>query len=124
MRLLTRWFARSPWPVAVSIQPCQRPLYDPTAWKDHETLGGIGPFDDLEGLFADPAQRLSEFVASIAAIGKRIAQPREALDDLGQHSGAPSRSWMSAVWITAWTRLPSVSVKMWRLRPLIFLPAK
>ncbi len=30
---------------------------------------------------------------------------------------------MSAVWITAWTRLPSVSVRMWRLRPLIFLRA-
>ena len=70
---------------AVSIQPCQRPLYDPTAWKDHETPVGIGPFDDLEGPFADPAQRLPEFVASIAAIGKHMAQPREAVDDLGQH---------------------------------------
>lgn len=38
-------------------------------------------------------------------------------------SGAPSRSWMSAVWTTTWTRLPTVSVRMCRLRPFIFLPA-
>lgn len=55
------------------------PLYDPTAWKDHETLGSIGPLDDLEGSFADPAQRLPEFVASIAAIGKHVAQPGKRL---------------------------------------------
>jgi hypothetical protein len=70
---------------AVSAQPCQRPLDDPTAREDHETLGRIGTLDDLDGPFADPAQRLPELVARIAAIGEDMAQPREALDDLGQH---------------------------------------
>lgn len=36
---------------------------------------------------------------------------------------APSRSWMSAVWTLAPSRFPSVSVTIWRLRPLTFLPA-
>jgi hypothetical protein len=39
---------------AVSAQPCQRPLDDPTAREDHETLGRIGTLDDLDGPFADP----------------------------------------------------------------------
>jgi len=58
---------------AVSIQPCQRPLYDPTAREDHETPADIGPCDYLEGPFANPAQRLPKFVANIAAIGKHGA---------------------------------------------------
>src|SRR5512132_3564310 len=37
--------------------------------------------------------------------------------------GAPSRSWISAAWTTAPTSSPLVSVRMCRLRPLIFLPA-
>ena len=42
---------------------------------------------------------------------------------LASTSGAPSRSWISAVWTTAPTRKPWVSVRMWRFLPLIFLPA-
>jgi len=37
-------------------------------------------------------------------------------------SFAPSRSWMPAEWTLTARRRPSVSVRMWRLRPLIFLP--
>src|SRR5512132_2739537 len=37
--------------------------------------------------------------------------------------GTPSRSWISAAWTTAPTSSPLVSVRMCRLRPLIFLPA-
>ena len=36
---------------------------------------------------------------------------------------APSRSWMSAPCTSMARSRPSVSVRMWRLRPLIFLPA-
>jgi len=36
---------------------------------------------------------------------------------------APSRSWMLALWTTTNSSKPSVSTRMWRLRPLTFLPA-
>ena len=35
----------------------------------------------------------------------------------------PSRSWMSARCTMAWSSKPSVSTRMWRFLPLIFLPA-
>lgn len=35
----------------------------------------------------------------------------------------PSRSWISAAWTRAQSRRPSVSVRMCRLQPVIFLPA-
>jgi hypothetical protein len=38
-------------------------------------------------------------------------------------SAAPSRSWTLAAWTTAASRRPWWSVRMWRLIPLIFLPA-
>jgi hypothetical protein len=41
---------------AISVEPRQRPLDDPTAREDNEALGRIGPFDDLDGSFADPAR--------------------------------------------------------------------
>jgi hypothetical protein len=50
-----------------------------------EAFGGARPFDDLDRPFADPAQRLPQLVTGIAAIGDDMAQPREALDDLGQY---------------------------------------
>jgi hypothetical protein len=42
-----------------------------------QTLCGTRPFDDLGGPFADPAQRVPEFVTGIATIGEDIAQPRD-----------------------------------------------
>lgn len=70
---------------AISVEPCQRPLNDPTAWEDHEPLCGIGALDDLDGPLADPAQRLPELVSGVTAIGEDMAQPREATDDLREH---------------------------------------
>lgn len=69
----------------VSVQPGQGSLDDPAARENHEALCGIGPLDDFEGPFADPAQRLPELFSGIAAIGKDVTQPREAFDDFGQH---------------------------------------
>jgi hypothetical protein len=57
----------------------------PGARQDDEAFGLIGTLDDLNGPFADLVQRLPELVSGIGAIGKDMAQPREALDDLGQH---------------------------------------
>lgn len=70
---------------AVAIEPCQRSFDNPAARQNHEALGRICPLDDLDGPFADPSEGIPELVTGIAAIGEDMAQPREALDDLGQH---------------------------------------
>jgi hypothetical protein len=41
--------------------------------------------DGLFAVLADPAQRLPGFVTGVSAIGEDMPQPREALDDLGEH---------------------------------------
>ena len=66
----------------------------------------------MEGLAALASQPTA-WVAVATLVAMEVV-PREALDDLGQHQRRT---------ITAWTRLPSVSVRMQRLRPFIFLPA-
>ena len=66
---------------SVPVEPCQRALDHPTAGQDLEALCGVGSLDDLDGPFADAAQRILEFVSGIAAIGEDMPQPREALDD-------------------------------------------
>jgi hypothetical protein len=66
----------------VAVQPSEDSLDNPTAREDDTPLCGIGAFDDLDGPFADPAQRVPELVSSIAAIGEDMTQPREAADDL------------------------------------------
>src|SRR6266478_5637452 len=38
-------------------------------------------------------------------------------------SATPSRSWMLAGWTATLSNRPSVSTRIWRLRPVIFLPA-
>jgi hypothetical protein len=35
----------------------------------------------------------------------------------------PSRSWTLARWTTTFSNGPRVSTRMWRLRPVTFLPA-
>lgn len=68
---------------AVAIEPSQCGFDHPAAWKDDEALGCIGPLDDLDSPFPDPAQSLPQLFIRITAIGKNMAQPREAFDDLG-----------------------------------------
>ena len=111
---------------AVAVEPGKGSLDHPAAWQEVET-GAIGPLDDLDPPPAMSSQRRCQLVAGIAAIGKDMAQTWRNQGNgwriEASRLGAPSRSWMSAAWICAATRCPAVSVMMWRLRPLIFLPA-
>ena len=91
--------------------------------QQHEALGNVRPLDDVDRPVAEGTSDCSSF-ARIAAIGEDVAQPREGASDRAQKRGAPSRSWISAAWTTAPTSSPLVSVRMCRLRPLIFLPAR
>lgn len=69
---------------SVSAEPCQRSLDDPPAGQDFEALRGIGPLDDFDGPFTYAPQCLTQLLAGIAAIGKEMAQPGEAVHDLGE----------------------------------------
>src|SRR3546814_11764939 len=57
----------------------------PAAGQHLEAFRRAGPLDDFNRPFADLAQRLPELVASIAAIGEDMPQPREAMDDFRQY---------------------------------------
>jgi hypothetical protein len=54
-----------------------------------EGLGGIGPLDDIDGPFADAAQRVAPLVAGIAAVGEEMAQPGEPTDNLCEQQRCP-----------------------------------
>ena len=69
----------------VPIEPCESALDDPAPRQQYEALGGIGAFDDLQCPFSNLGERVAELVASVAAIGKNMAQPWEALADVSQH---------------------------------------
>ncbi len=58
---------------AVAVQPGEGSLDDLAAGQEDEAFGLVGPLDDLDSPFADPAQRLPELVSGIAAIGKDMA---------------------------------------------------
>ena len=45
----------------------------------------VGSLDDLDRPLPDLAQRLAKLVASIAAIGEDVPEPRVTADDLGQN---------------------------------------
>src|SRR3546814_18162768 len=59
-------------------------LFRSAARKNHEAFCNIGSLDDLDSPFADTPERFTELVASIAAIGKDMAQPWKAVDDFTQ----------------------------------------
>ena len=108
---------------AAAAEPGEGALDHPTPRQDDEALGGRGTLDDLERPSAQPCQRRRQLVAGVAAIGEQVAQPGKRWRIALTRSTAPSRSWMSAACTSTKSIRPSVSVTMWRLRPLSFLPA-
>ena len=114
-----------------SPEPCEQPAPDlirsaldnPSARRNLEAPGGVGALDDLDGPRAAALHGGLELWPGVAATGRR----RDAAMATGPRmdfstAGAPSRSWMLAVWIIRPTRKPSVSVTMWRLRPFGLRP--
>ena len=99
--------------------------------QDLETLGGGWPLDDLLGPMAERGEGGLELLAGIRAVGEHMAQPEKAVTDRGEQRhdtvAVPGlrrgRLWMLASCTVTPTRSPPVSVTMWRLRPLTFLPA-
>ena len=60
---------------AVSIEPCERALDNPSARENDKASGGVGPLHNFDGPFADASQGIVEFVTSVAAIGEHMTQP-------------------------------------------------
>jgi hypothetical protein len=88
-----------------------------------EAFGTVGSLDDLDRPFADFGERLAQFVASVTAIGKDVAQPGEAVPDAGEYIGCAVTILDIGGVHDGSDEEPCVSVTIWRLRPLIFLPA-
>ena len=108
---------------AASAEPGEGALDHPAARQDLEALGGSDRLMISRVQLADAAQRVPELVAGIAAIGEDMAQPGEALADRLQHiDGAVAVLDVGGV-DDERDQQAAVSVRMWRLRPLIFLPA-
>ena len=70
---------------SVATEPCKGSLNDPTPRQDLEAFRGVGPLYDLDRPLPDLAQCLTKLFTGIPAVGEHVAQPRVAVDDLGQH---------------------------------------
>ena len=107
-------------------QPCEGALHTPSSRQNLEAFSGIGSFHGPDGPAPDADQRLAQFRSGITFIGKDVAQLRGLAMEPGKDTGRPIAGLnigrMNAQCDQA-TRRPQVSVMMWRLRPLIFLPA-
>src|SRR5438309_2310710 len=103
--------------------PGDRPLDNPSLGKDFkaDVVQALDDFDDPgAGLF----RRLGGLRTLITAVGidaldERKQPARSAVEDLCD----AVRSWMLAGWTTTFSSRPSVSTRMWRLRPVTFFPA-
>lgn len=56
----------------------------PSAWQQLESSGGVGAFDDFEGPLTERGHGVAQFIASIAAVGEDVAQPRMERTDRRQ----------------------------------------
>jgi hypothetical protein len=102
--------------------PCESSFNDPT-FGQHDEAMEIGTFDDFQlpsASFGDGGRHLWPL---ISPIGVDALDEWEAPACLTQNAIAPSRPWISAECTTTLSRRPSVSTRVWRLRPLTFLPA-
>jgi len=108
---------------AVSIEPRQCAFDNPATGKHRKTRDIGAALDDFDRPVAKLGDRAVEPAASIGVSANRWRNQGNRSWMAPMTSAAPSRSCTSAGWISAPTSRPSVSVMIWRLRPLTFLPA-
>lgn len=107
---------------AITVEPSAGALDTPAARQEFEALGVVRALDDLQGPGPDLGERCLQLRAGVAAVGEDVTQPRVSRTDANT-AGAPSRSWIPAEWTIAASSKPLVSLRRWRLRPLMHLPA-
>ena len=72
---------------AVLAEPSERPLDNPTFWKDHKAMK-VTAFDDLHGTPYAPASPIDEN-PRIAPVGPDTTQPMKPPGDSLQHPASP-----------------------------------
>ena len=108
---------------AVAVKPSKGSLDHPAPRQDREAGGVIGALDNLDPPLPVPGQCHCQLVTGVSAIREDMAQPRKQVADRGQQVRRSIPILSVGGMDLAATRCPAVSVRMWRLRPLIFLPA-
>src|ERR1700704_2077835 len=108
---------------AIAADPCQGAFDDPALGQDDEFVQFVA-LDDLEHPTTGAGSRSRGAWSLIAGIGE------DALDEGKKAAGASIENHPRPVavlnvggWTTTFSRRPSVSTRIWRLRPVTFLPA-
>ena len=106
---------------AIAAEPGEGALDQPAFGKDGKAMAAGLTLDDLE---PQPPLCCSTGggLPLVAAIGEDQTEPGKAPAQAVADQRQPVAV-LLAVWITTTSKRPSVSTRMWRLRPLIFLPA-
>src|SRR2546430_4692033 len=96
----------------IAAKPAEGPLDHPASGQYLKTFGLVGSLDDLQRPQPAPGKRCLQLLAGVGAIGKSLPSRRRGIWRShgkrsrieASRSGAPSRSWMSAVCSWAPTR--------------------
>jgi hypothetical protein len=106
-----------------SAEPSKGSFDHSSARQQLESSGGIGAFDDFEGPLTERGHGVAQLIAGITAVCEDVAQPRiERTDRRQQVWRAIAILYIGGVNPHV-DQVTSVSVTIWRLRPLIFFPA-
>ena len=108
---------------AVAADPSEGSLDNPSLGQDDETMQFIA-LDDLKCPGAGLGNGRGGLGSLVAGISEdALDEGKEAARASIEDKRAPSRSCTSAEWTTTFSRRPSVSTRICRLRPVTFLPA-
>ena len=106
-----------------AADPGKGALDDPAFGENDEAMQFVA-LDDFNGPGSGRGDCACQLRSLIASVGEDPLDERKRRRvRRSRTSGAPSRSCKSAEWTTTFSKRPSVSTRMCRLRPLTFLPA-
>lgn len=108
---------------ARAAEPGEGSLDDPASGQDFEALGLVGSADDFDGPLSHLEEGRSQFLTGVSAIGKDVTQPWKAVTRLGEHRRCAIPVLDVSPVNDGGNQEAPVSVRKWRLRSLIFLPA-
>ena len=108
---------------SAAAEPGEAALDHPPPGQELEAFDTGRALDDLDRPGAAIGNRLLQLRAAIDAVGEDMGQLGEGCRNERNSGTAPCGSWILAGCTWTASRKPSVSVTMWRLRPLMRLPA-
>src|ERR1700686_3097802 len=107
---------------AVAADPGKGALDDPALRQDDKAMG-VAALDDVQGPGTGLGDYLGHLWPLVAGVGEDAFDERKGCRAVRSRSLAPSRSCTLAGWTATLNMRPSVSTRIWRLRPVTFLPA-